>query len=573
MTSGFYSGDFLRGLTFRVLFFLSLALLPIGLIAISQTQQIAEQNRISAELSLLAITEQAATAEAGLMQEAFGASEALASIVKLYRDDPEQCSRFFRAYIEANAVYALVGFIRTDGMMTCSSSDAPFDFSNDPSFKQSLLHPDITTRTLQSGAITNRPVTVITTPVYYEGELDGFIAISIPLSAFGTLREPTLPISPLALMVFNRHGEILITERGLDVVKDELPANVALAVFTEEEPTVFEADNQKLQPRVYAVRPVVRNEIFAVSVWSTDVPFLNPSIMTRLSALLPIVMWAASLVVAFWALNRLAIRHIRKLGRQMRRFALNRDLPRNTLGPGVPAEIVEIEGTFIGMGESILRDEAQLEDSLREKNILLKEVHHRVKNNLQMISSIMNMQIRQARTSEVKLVLERLQERVLSLATVHKNLYQTDDLVQVNAGTMLREVVGQLLTAGLMPGSRIRVEQEFADLMLNADDAAPLTLLVSECVTNALKHVGPTADGPGRIEIRLLEVGPARARLLISNTKSPEPVDPGTGLGFKLINAFARQLNGQFEVEETEDQYRLTLDFPVPQLPRPRTDF
>ena len=573
MTSGFFSSDFLRGLTVRVLFFLSLALFPIGMLAINQTQQIATQNRLTAELSLLAVTELAATAEESILEDALGAAEALASIVPLYKDDTETCTAFLQTYVAENVSYEFVGYIPRDGVMECSSTGEVVDFSEDVGFKEAMANPRPRSRSFESGRVSEKTVTVVAAPVFEEGEVRGLFSISIPHDSFANLPEPMLQRRPLALMIFNDTGEVLITEKGLDQVGQELPSNVALAAFTGDEPKVFEAMNQQGERRIYAVRPIVRDIVFAVSVWPTNTPFLTPPFLTRLSALLPIAMWAASLVVAFWALNRLVITHIGKLGRQMRRFALNRDLPRNTLGPAVPAELREMEDTFISMGESILRDEASLEDSLREKNILLKEVHHRVKNNLQLISSIMNMQIRQARTEDAKRVLERLQERILSLATVHKNLYQNDDLVRVNAATLLREVVQQLLSVGLVPGSGVTVTQDYAEISLESDDAAPLTLLVSESLTNALKHVSQEPGSDAWITITLTQPTERMALLTIANSKEGRPVDAGTGLGFKLINAFSRQLNGNFEVTETAESYALSITFPVGQGAKPTTDF
>jgi hypothetical protein len=148
MTSGFFRGDILRGLAVRVLFFLSLALFPIGLIAISQTQQISEQNRINAELSLLAITEQASMAERHVLQDAFGASEALASIISLHRRTPKECSDFFAAYRGANTLYTMVGFIQHNGLMACSSTHEVHDFSDNLAFQQAIAEPFRRTQTL-----------------------------------------------------------------------------------------------------------------------------------------------------------------------------------------------------------------------------------------------------------------------------------------------------------------------------------------------------------------------------------------------------------------------------------------
>ena len=573
MTSGFFTGDIVRGLAVRVLFFLSLALLPIGLIAIAQTREIALQNQTNAELGLLAITEQAATAERRILQEAFGAAEALASIVRLHRDKPQECSDFFRAYRESTEIYGVVGFIPKNGFMTCSSSANIYDFNEDPIFKENIKAPARSAASLRVGQDKDRQITIVTFPVFEHDEFEGFIAISIPQSTFDAIEEPPLRFTPLTFFTFNKKTEVLTSDTSTRISLAEMPQGADLMVGGGNKNHIFRARNQQGIERVYAVHPVVRDVVYAVSVWPADAAFLTPGIATRLSSFLPILMWAASLIVAFWALNRLALRHIRKLGRQMRRFALNRKLPRVALGQGVPTELREMEAAFVQMGESILHDEAQLEDSLREKNILLKEVHHRVKNNLQLISSIMNMQIRQASSEDASRVLRRLQERILGLATVHKNLYQTDNLGRVYARDLLSEVVNQLVGVGLAPGSNVKVTQDYADISLDADDAAPLTLLLSEAMTNAIKHVVQEGASGSEISVSLAQVGSDRAELVISNTVGNTPDQEGTGLGSSLITAFARQLNGRVNITQTEARYTMTISFPVPQVAKQVYDY
>ena len=272
-------------------------------------------------------------------------------------------------------------------------------------------------------------------PVRLRDDLLGFVSISIPNRAFAESRDATASLQPLSTVTFNTRGELLTSIRDWDLARATLPADTDLASLTGQGRNIFSAMSAAGHMRYYAVLPVVPGTVYALSVWPEDTPLLQTDLSSRASGLLPVAMWLASLVVAFWALNRLAIKHIRKLGRQMRRFARNRTLPQNALSGSVPTEIYNMEEAFVAMAESILRDEAALEDSLREKNILLKEVHHRVKNNLQLISSIMNMQIRKADSVESKRVLQRLQERILGLATIHKTLYLDTD---VSAATAVR---------------------------------------------------------------------------------------------------------------------------------------
>jgi two-component sensor histidine kinase len=564
MTSAFRNGNFLRGLAFRVLLFLSLAMLPIGLISFVQTREIADQAVVNANLSLLAITEQSTTRERTILQEAFGAADALSTLIGLIRDDSHACSAFLRRYLEETGTYDVVSFIRIDGQTLCSSAGRTLDYSQHPVFKMMADRKERMAYVTDTPVAGQGKVILVTVPLRFDNEVIGFVGMSINNV---TLEDkPALPPGPrpVAMLTFNAHGEILTTERGPKNAMRELPSVNELRWYVGQSGQVFQDTNSENTERFYAVLPIVPGAVYAMSVWPTDSPLLQAGISNALGLMLPILMWIASLIVAFWALNRLAINHIRKLGRQMRHFALNRTLPRTRLAGGVPTEIVDMEAAFVGMADSILKDEATLEDNLRQKNILLKEVHHRVKNNLQLISSIMNMQIRQAKTEDARRVLQRLQERILSLATVHKNLYQNDNLTRVDGGALTQEIVNQLLSVGLSAGAGVKVVQRYEPVQLDPDDAAPLTLLVSEAVANALKHVIGETSQNGRLDISLTSTGPEMALFTISNTIGKSAVEAGTGLGSRLINAFARQLNGEVEIFEEEGLYRLSIAFPVP---------
>lgn len=574
MTGGFLDGDVFKGLAFRILVFLSLALLPFGLIAIVQTREIAKQADATANLSLLGLTEQASSAERKIIQEGFGAAEALSSIVGTFSEDPQACVSFLRAYQEASDRYSLVGFLPANGIMTCSSAGGTYDVSAYPDFDTVLDNTERTVLISRTGPISQQPVMVIMHPHFVQGAFVGFTTLSVPLATLRQIPDPPAQMKPHDVITFNSAGELLTADRARLVSLSDLPRNRSLKTLIGESTSVFEDENTEGDDRVYAVVPIIPEVIYAMGIWRQDDVLAGARQARSLSVFLPILMWLASLVVAFWAINRLAIGYIRKLGRQMRIFAFNRSMPRSTLGPSAPREFVEIQKVFMGMADSIIRDEASLENSLREKNILLKEVHHRVKNNLQLISSIMNMQIRRAPTEESRQVLRRLQERILSLATVHKNLYQSEGLERVDAGSLVEEIVGQLLVVGLPPGSAVKVEQSYVPVMLDTDDAAPLTLLVSETVTNAMKYIGSAnPDNPALLNIALTQPEPETALFSISNTVGDVPAAEGTGLGMQLINAFARQLNAQVSTHIENDIHHLEVTFPIPHRQKTVQDY
>lgn len=574
MTRGFLDGDIFRGLAFRILVFLSLALLPFGLIAIVQTREIAQEAEANTELSLLGLTSQASRAERSFIQEGFGSAEALSSIVRLFAKQTEACVSFLRTYQEASGIYSMVGFVDAAGVMNCSSAGGVYDFSAYPDFDKVLETKDRSVVLSRTGPISQEPVLVVINPVFEGEAFAGFMLLSVPLTTLQEAPAPVADMTPTDLVIFNAAGEVLTSKQARLISEADLPRNRSLKNLVGEKTAVFEGENAAGEDRVYAVVPIVPDVVYSMTIWRQADVLASASQTGALSIFMPVLMWLASLIVAFWAINRLAIRYIRKLGRQMRFFAYNRAMPRSAMGAGVPREFIDIQQVFLGMAESIIRDEASLEDSLREKNILLKEVHHRVKNNLQLISSIMNMQIRRAPTEESGLVLRRLQERILSLATVHKNLYQSEGLERVNAGELVEEIVGQLLVVGLPAGSAVKVEQSYAPVQLDTDDAAPLTLLVSETVTNAMKYIGQaTADTPARLTIALTQLDAETAVFSIENTVGAGPQEEGTGIGTQLINAFARQLNAEVTSQAQDGVHSVVLTFPVPHRIKPVHDY
>ena len=179
----------------------------------------------------------------------------------------------------------------------------------------------------------------------------------------------------------------------------------------------------------------------------------------------------------------------------------------------------------------------------------------------------MNMHMRKARTAEAKSVLSRLQDRILGLATVHRNLYQTENLNNLNAGTMLSEMVGQMLSVGVAPGTDIKVTRDIEDVTMYPDQAVPLSLLTAETMTNALKYVGKPADGRPWIDVRFSENGDGTATLCVANSKGPTLIEAEdadqTGLGSKLIKSFLIQLGAEMTVEDTDTHYVVTATFTV----------
>jgi PAS domain S-box-containing protein len=193
-----------------------------------------------------------------------------------------------------------------------------------------------------------------------------------------------------------------------------------------------------------------------------------------------------------------------------------------------------------------------LRASLREKEILLKEVHHRVKNNLQVISSLLNLQASYLPTPELRGLLAESQARVQSIALVHEQLYQSHDLAHIDFEAYIRVLVGGVFQAQTRLGQPIGCVIEASHILLDVDTSVPCGLIVNELITNALKHAFPGERG-GQIVVRLARLSAERYELCVSDDGIglPEKLDPRntTSLGLELVFTLAEQLAAEVTVE------------------------
>ena len=554
-----------RSLGARLMLFLSLALLPLGLVAFVQTRDLGHEVRAREELSLLALTQRAASGERLVVERAFGAAEAMGTVTQMLRADASACRSYLQRYVARTEIYGFVGLLERDGRMTCSSFAGILDYGNDPGLAPLMARAAPAVFLEESPRFSDAPVLIVAVPVAQDRAAAAsdplYTMVSVPRGALAEQQDLyDVQRRPLDLVTFNAAGEIMTGGADDGDPASVLPSNRSLAAFVGGPATTFVAASEAGEERIFSIVPLVPGAYYAMGVWD---PRLAPGLAPGLPippGLLPILMWLASLTVVFLAVHRLVIRHMRQLGRDMRRFAVDRHLPAEPGGTGAAGEIHEMEMDFHKMATALLEDEAALENSVREKNILLKEVYHRVKNNLQLISSIMNMHIRAATAPETQTVLRGLQDRILGLATVHRNLYQSQLLSRTNAAILLREIVGQVQVSA---NGGVVFETDLEDLALFPDQAVPASLLTAELCHRALHRIDRAAHDPAVIRVGLRLVSAGVAELSVAHG----PVSPGVAgdpaaerLEAQLVRAFVMQLGGdvqQIAATNRTDLFRL----------------
>ena len=254
---------------------------------------------------------------------------------------------------------------------------------------------------------------------------------------------------------------------------------------------------------------------------------------------------------------------VRALTRRVRAWQASGELDQSPMR-FVTSELAALVGAFGAATDALAEREAQLRRATTEQDLLIKEIHHRVKNNLQIIASLLNLQASRIRAPEAKAEFEAARDRVRALATLHRHLYSEGGLHTIAMRPFLLELCGQLFQAmGEREGRRIQLDVEAPELEMSSDQAVPLALVVTEAVSNAVKYAFP-GGRHGHVIVRLRRLDEHRIELLIQDDGIGIPAGRAEtetgirdGLGLQLIRGFARQLGATLVI--TEDGGTRTL--------------
>lgn len=555
-------GNAAGSLTARLIVLLTIALLPLGLIAVFQTYRVVSDAEQLSEREMLARTAEVARGKVRLIVEAQGAANALGAAVSEMDPNSTQCSNMMRGFTEGERGFVFAGFIEKSGLMRCASSGAPTDFSSFETWATFLADPRPTVVINREGTSSGVSVLIVSVPVFdAEESLLGATSVSIPHSLLdGLTTEKTIDFD---VAITDGSGKIMsVSDENLGTrlagTDQFRPSTLGLS----DDGTVVIVDEYKS----LSVVPIEPFDLFVVGSWKNGSNPLSVSTLGTAAPLFPIAMWLASLFVAIFAIQWLVLKHLKKLRQGMRRVSLE-NIDDSYVGlENAPREISEISDSFNALLRRISADAGTLAEAAEEKELLLKEVHHRVKNNLQLIASILNMQLRQITSPAAQTVLSRVQQRVMSLAAIHKLLYTDTKIDAVRADILLSEIINNTVSMGSTGKSGPQTSVALEAIELDPDRAVPLALLVTEAVTNAMKYVGASDGASQSITVSLAETGDNEVKLTVCNTLgdtfSMDDVEDGTGLGSKLITAFVTQLDGTSHVERQTTSYEVIVEFP-----------
>jgi two-component sensor histidine kinase len=562
--NGLFGGS-LSTIRVRLTAALAAALLPVLILGVVQSVVAFNRERVTLRQNLGFAAERSAATARSRMEGAGILLQTLApgSIGYQCADRLAEVARRIPGY--AN----LVRFDRR-GRVACAAGDVPVDPERalKPWF-QRLAHGDQLVITRDPGAAFGQPsVLAAVRAEQPPGAFDGAFAAVITLASLQpSVSDPTLPAhADVALADASGHYISETDTKAFPVLPPGWRAQVRL-----NGAHVWYGADARGQRRVYSAAPVAGDEVFVVlSAKSPGIlswAWLNP-----LSGILfPLMTFGLALAAVLLVTDRVVVRWIAYLQRIASLYARGRLSVRPVQAEQMPPEIRELAETLEDMADAIVGRDASLRDNLAQKDALMREIHHRVKNNLQVISSLLNMQQRALTDPAARAAMSDTRQRITALALIYRALYQGPDLKRVDLRPFLEELTAQLVAGEVNSGPAVRTELSVDALVIDPDRLAPLALFAVEAITNAQKHAFAARGG---VLTLAFHVRGEEAELVISDDgEAGEDALVSSGVGRTLMTAFARQLRGRAELVRN-DQGGVTarLIFPTPAADAPQSD-
>jgi two-component sensor histidine kinase len=562
------------GLRPRLVLIVGIAMLAPGALAVLQAISSYGSSMRIIEQNLAQAAQLAASEEVNVIAASREILTSLAAQPDVRAGTGLACRRALQRAIGGLDQYEGAMVVNAEGVVACASGPMPQVVKvDDRVWFRDIMAGDgfvvsdlIVSRWLGSwGIVTAVPL------VDDQGLIQGSVALFIGLDWLAQrYQRGARTQDGAAFALLDSRGEIITRDASRSPAKSPLPRNSLIhEQLREQLPTgqtrTFRARGHDGIWRLYAVSPLLGGRIFVIRGTPVLTAIGPLALQVAWGVLTPLLMWALAIAVVWFGIEHLVVRWISYLERITSAYAGGRHNVRPERVSAAPAEIRSLGETFSRMADLISAREAELRESLAQKEVLVREIHHRVKNNLQLVMSLLNLHARRIRDPRAELAFAEARSRINALATLHRRLYESESLQEIDLKWFLEDLCAELRRGGLSRGRQVELVANSPSEVIGPEIAVPLGLLVTEAITNAYKHAFNEGTG-GHIYVEVQRPSDTMLELAVRDDGSgfdPASGEDNTGLGRSLIEAFVRQLRGELQISG-DGGTSLVVRFPAP---------
>jgi two-component sensor histidine kinase len=558
----------------------ALALLPILGVAAWQAELLEETAASQRAIALGSVSDLAVARYAGLFEASrrlVTAACADASVEQSASTEPpdaaaRQCGSYLSKLLSAfPGQYSSA--VVTDGQGTARCASDPkavgISFADRDAFEKARAAKALVIGETVASRITPHAIIPIAVPVIRDGTFQGMCAVGVTLRALARVAAQVETSGVTAVAVVDLSGAAV---GGEATAMRRLPVPARLAAALTGDKTRFSDFGQDGFFYDFLVRPVGGNALFVVvSEPVSDSPL---ALAGAWAGFLLVALASIVVLLVIWVgADRWCVRPLRYIQDFADKVARGEHI---TLAPPRPwsPEMASVGEGVTAMAAAIASREAALRANVEQRDHMLREIHHRVKNNLQMISSLLNLQAGEIRSPRIRRYFGDAQNRVLTLSILHRHLYERSSWSLVDFQQFISDLVRQISVGRTKAGQLAPRYHIRAPIMaVGPDTAIPIGLIVTEAVSIALTHDFSKATTPA-IRIETSERG-EEVQLVIEDNGAAR--DGGTsfpdgkgGFALTLIRGLAMQLGGEVTIErKPEGGNRVIVVFPTPAADEP----
>ena len=538
---------------------LSVSVLPIALYSVILAHDSYRENQNLAHKLMRHYALLAESYERQLFDRAGGELSLLArqEAVRL-RSEPA-CSRSLQGVVAEFRHYQSILVTDADGRVVCSarSEEIGLDLSGTDWFQDvSRGGERQVTRALTRTPLRKENVVTLAEPLLTDLEgFDGAVALFISIPYLRVVHRTIAPPVEAEVFLVDGDGRLITGQsRTRHLPSNTLPFSRADQGLAADGFMIVDGYSRAGETRLFAQTPLRAGAlymVFSAPTIANAFDWVTGDLVSRLFA--PLLMWLLALVAAMAGADKLVVQWLHRLRSASDAYSVG-DFSARPQISAAPAELRDLGRALTDMADRLKLREEDLKRSLEEKQVLLQEIHHRVKNNLQIVSSLLSLQSKAVPEGDAKRALSEAHSRIGALALVHRRIYESEKLKTLNLEPFLSEICAQLQSANNISPSRVKVRATAPPLETPAEIAVPVALLISEAVTNAFKYAFPD-QRRGEIHVEFRVTGDNAAELTIADNgvgranAVDKPAKEGSGIGQSLMSAFARQLGGEL-IEE-----------------------
>ena len=432
----------LKSMRGRMALLLGLAMLPAGAIATQVGLNAVAARQAAYEETLNRRALQSISVESGTIDEVREMMRVLATTPALQQIEAGDCRQWLGEVAARYPYVAALAVSDESGRVLCSfpAAVAGYRLHNSELGERARARDAFTIGYVERGDLTGVPVLGALEPIRDGSRRIGFVCASITVTQLRELLDRGRALDGARAAIVDATGRIIAQSTpNPEGPPIGLPRREEVRNHLGPEPRFVRVDGGDA-----VVLPLHPPDLYAVMSWAPEQPAWRRFAELAFSLLAPLLIWVLAVAAGWFAIEEYVAKPLSTLESAARGFARGEDIPDRPALHNAPTEIRSLRRTLAAMAKTLRGREQRLVDALAEERALLREVHHRVKNNLQMVASLLNIQARNARDESESWGLARAHDRVQMLALVHQRIYASGALRELRVDDLAAEIARQL---------------------------------------------------------------------------------------------------------------------------------